>query len=84
MIHVAREEDLKLLSRRKFLGMFTTAAPAAVIAPRKTFVFFGNILRPAPAVVPVNLQNWITMGGLSAIIGAVMIGGGLSAGGLKR
>lgn len=51
MIIEAKEEDLKKLSRRGFLRIFSTAAPAAIIAPRKTFVFFGDILR-RPAVTP--------------------------------
>lgn len=33
------------MNRRSFLS-FLGLAPAAIIAPKKTFVFFGNIYRP--------------------------------------
>lgn len=52
MIHVAKEEDLKKLSRRGFLRMFGTTAASAAVAPTKTFVFFGDILRPRKSVIP--------------------------------
>jgi hypothetical protein len=52
MIHVAKEEDLKKLGRRGFLRMFGTTAASAVVAPTKTFVFFGDIFRPRMPVIP--------------------------------
>lgn len=52
MIHIAKEEDLKRLSRRGFLRMFGTTAASAAVAPTKTFVFFGDIFRPRTLVIP--------------------------------
>lgn len=52
MIHVAKEEDLKKLSRRGFLRMFGTTAASVAVVPTKTFVFFGDIFRPRTPVIP--------------------------------
>jgi len=83
MIHVAKEEDLKTLSRRGFLRMFMTAAPAAIIAPKKTFVFFGDILRrPAVQAMPAIPLDLLS-NPLLYVIGAVPIMALLGPGGLR-
>lgn len=80
MIHIAKEEDLKKLSRRGFLSMFGTTAAAAVVAPTKTFVFFGDIFRPRTPVIPPLPINGLLLpahllllGGIGAILGAGLL-----------
>lgn len=92
MIVEAKEEDLKRLGRRGFLRMFGGAAAAAIVAPTKTFVFFGDIFRPQAPVIPafpglpegmVIKPEWILTGAVS-MIGALLMGGGLSGPGYLK
>jgi hypothetical protein len=83
MIIEAKEEDLKKLGRRGFLRMFGATAASAVVAPTKTFVFFGDVLRPReqPVWTPPNnmvltsemLQLMVVGGFFGAML---LVGGG--------
>lgn len=82
MIVEAREEDLKKLGRRGFLRMFGATAASAVVAPTKTFVFFGDILRPKEQPIftpPQNLvlpPDIIGLMAIAGLMGAVLLGVG--------
>lgn len=75
MIYQAKESDLKNLSRRGFLRLFGTTAATAVVAPTKTFVFFGDILRPkAPPIMQaipklegIIKPEWFIVAGIAAV-----------------
>lgn len=77
MIYQAKEEDLKKLSRRGFLRMFSMTAASVAVAPTKTFVFFGDILRPRTTPIAqfptieglVIKPEWILMGVAGMIFG---------------
>lgn len=77
MIHEAKAEDLKNLSRRGFLRMFGGTAASAVVAPTKTFVFFGDILRPRSTPIIPSFPQDILVGnspwfmGVAGIIGII-------------
>ena len=81
MIHVAKEEDLKKLGRRGFLRMFGTTAASAVVAPTKTFVFFGDIFRPRTPAIPsfpkveglVLPPEWWMVGVAGMVMGAALL-----------
>ncbi len=76
MIVEAKEEDLKKLGRRGFLRMFGATAASAVVAPTKTFVFFGDILRPKAPIIPATpaIPEGIMFKPEWLIGGAVLIG----------
>jgi hypothetical protein len=82
MIVEAKEEDLKKLGRRGFLRMLGATAASAVVAPTKTFVFFGDILRPREQPVwtpPNNLvltANMLQLLAVGGIFGAMLLVGG--------
>lgn len=88
MIHVAKEEDLKKLGRRGFLRMFGTTAASAVVAPTKTFVFFGDIFRPRTPVIPhlptvegiIIKPEWMLLGavGMIGMMGLILTPGKIS------
>jgi hypothetical protein len=81
MIHIAKEEDLKKLSRRGFLNIFGTTAASAVVAPTKTFVFFGDIFRPRTPVIHqfpkveglVLPPEWWMLGVAGMVMGAALL-----------
>lgn len=80
MIYEAKEEDLKKLSRRGFLRMFGSTAASVAVAPTKTFVFFGNILRPkAPVFTFPKIEGtplppeWWMLGVSGVIMGAALL-----------
>lgn len=81
MIHIAKEEDLKKLSRRGFLSMFGTTAASVAVAPTKTFVFFGDIFRPrTPVISPFPTveglllpPHVLMMMGVAGFIGAALL-----------
>lgn len=86
MIVEAKEEDLKKLGRRGFLRMFGSTAAAAVVAPTKTFVFFGDILRPKEQpiftppkdlILPFDIMGLV---GVAGIMGAIILGMGAPLG----
>jgi hypothetical protein len=45
------------MDRRGFLRMLGLGA-AAVVAPAKTYAFFGNILRPKPTFEHIGYAHW--------------------------
>lgn len=81
MIVEAKEADLKKLGRRGFLRMFGATAASAVVAPTKTFVFFGDILRPKEQPLFTPPQNLILTSDMlqllcaGSIIGAMLLFG---------
>jgi hypothetical protein len=77
MIQQATQADVPgAVSRRRFLSMLTGGTVSTVLEPKKTFAFFGNILRPRQ---PEDWFKQLTTGQIimagAGIFGALLMGG---------